>query len=106
VSYSYINRGESDAQRNATDTFYARQIVYPVNVTVYHTLELSNLDIVPLSSASSTSRPSSHIWTKPLLDIQSDQGDYCLVSVDVSNIYGLPFNVTFERHQEGKVFMA
>lgn len=101
ISYSYINRGESDLQLNVTDTFHARQIVYPVKVTVYHTLQFSNLDVIPLYSAPFTSRASSHNLTKSFSDVQPDTGEYCLVSVDVSNIYGLPFSVTLERHQEG-----
>ena len=106
ISYSYINRQEPDSQLSATDTFYARQIIYPVNVTVYHTLELSNLDIIPLYSAPCASQLSSHNLTKSLRDIQSDDDDYCLVSVDVSNIYGLPFTVTLERRQEGTFLVA
>lgn len=127
MSYSYINREDSsspssepetDSQKpnppsspTATDVFHARQIIYPVNVTVYHTLEFSNLDIIPLfpsSTASSASRPnpttasSTNDLTTPLMGVpHSQEGDYCLVSVDVSNVYGLPFDVTLERHQEG-----
>lgn len=130
MSYSYINREdpsspslepETDSQEpnpppssTSTDVFHSRQIIYPVNVTVYHTLEFSNLDIIPLfpsSTASSTLRPNpttadrTNDLTTPLMGVPpSQEGDYCLVSVDVSNVYGLPFDVTLERHQDGKLF--
>jgi hypothetical protein len=38
---------------------------------------------------------------RKLLDIEDDEGDWCLFSVDVKNSYGLPFEVHFERRQSG-----
>lgn len=38
---------------------------------------------------------------RELLDIEDDEGDWCLFSVDVKNSYGLPFEVHFERRQSG-----
>lgn len=122
MSYSFVNRqklstSEPDSEpqelssSTSSDVFHTRQITYPVNVTVYHTLEFSNLDIIPLFASASPLTPipsaislhsSSNDLTTSLLDVPpSEQSDYCLVSVDVSNIYGLPFDVTLERHQEG-----
>lgn len=41
---------------------------------------------------------------RALLEVE-DEGDWCLFSVDVRNVYGLPFEVTFERKQDGMVVM-
>ena len=30
------------------------------------------------------------------------EGEYCLVSVDVMNAYGQPFDVTLARHEDGQ----
>lgn len=104
MTYSYVHRDTSgsESQLSSSDVFHTRQIIYPVHVTVYHTLEFSNLDIIPLfSHHSNSTSPNSHDLTRSLLDVPSHDGDYCLVSVDVSNLYGQPFHVTLERHQEG-----
>ncbi|KAF8312015.1 hypothetical protein DL93DRAFT_2115414, partial [Clavulina sp. PMI_390] len=113
ISYSYVDRpkpsitdAESDADStplpsSSSDTFHARQILYPVNITVYHTLEFSNLDVIPLYAATHSSHLPGHGLTSSLLDIPTSERDhYCLVSVDVTNLYGLPFDVTLERKQE------
>lgn len=136
MSYSYVHRepsspaspstSPSTPQSSPPDTFHARQITYPVNITVYHTLEFSNLDIIPLSSSSSSPSTSSTSNSAPtpslsssslsphtlalapndltttLASIPPGQNDYCLVSLDVNNIYGLPFDVTLERHQDSR----
>ena len=30
------------------------------------------------------------------------EGEHCLVSVDIMNAYGQPFDVTLERHEDGQ----
>jgi hypothetical protein len=41
---------------------------------------------------------------KGVADLLSDLGDgvgWCLFSIEVRNTYGLPFDITFDRRQEG-----
>lgn len=86
------------------DTFYVRQVLYPVLVTVYHTLECQGMDIVPFGSLdvdadALSSDPNFKLLTDAAL--ASDEDDWCLFTVDVRNAYGLPFDVFFERKQPG-----
>ncbi|KAJ7632643.1 transport protein Trs120 or TRAPPC9 TRAPP II complex subunit-domain-containing protein [Roridomyces roridus] len=97
VSYSYVHRPVPSLDP-APQVFHTRQLSYPVMVTVYHMLECHGMDILPFPS-------------NPL-DLQQDQVDsdsqdadetgWCLFSVEVRNTYGLPFEVSFERIQQGK----
>lgn len=105
ISYSHVHR---TPPVEPLDMFHSRQISYPVNVTVYHTLECNNLDIIPYKGLSGKLSPNSPESQedqnrRALLDINdADADNYCLVSMDVSNMYGLPFEVTLERHQAGR----
>lgn len=38
-----------------------------------------------------------------ILSEVEDLTDWCLFAIDVRNTYGLPFEVTFEREQAGKL---
>ncbi|QRW27635.1 transport protein particle subunit [Rhizoctonia solani] len=68
------------------ESFFLRSLYYPLLVTVYHTLECHAMDIVPYGGGL-TSDDSPKLW--------------CLFMIDVKNLYGQPFEVTFERTQEG-----
>ncbi|KAJ1309581.1 hypothetical protein OPQ81_006354 [Rhizoctonia solani] len=68
------------------ESFFLRSLSYPLLVTVYHTLECHAMDIVPYGG-DLTSGDSPKLW--------------CLFMIDVKNLYGQPFEVTFERTQEG-----
>ena len=35
-----------------------------------------------------------------------DIADWCIFSIEVRNTYGLPFEVTFERNQEGQTLLV
>ncbi|KDQ07911.1 hypothetical protein BOTBODRAFT_139417 [Botryobasidium botryosum FD-172 SS1] len=98
ISYSYARRHLP----TAPDVFYTRQILYPILVTVYHALECHDMDIIPFQKidAPLQSDGDDERVRRALLDV-NDEGDWCLFSVDVRNVYGLPFEVTFERKQEG-----
>lgn len=79
------------------ETFYTRQLTYPVTVTVYQTLECSGMSIMPIDALGNL--PSAQVNTT---DITSDSfHQWCLFSIEVRNTYGLPFEVTFTRSQGG-----
>ncbi|KAF9227891.1 hypothetical protein BS17DRAFT_693370 [Gyrodon lividus] len=92
VSYSYVHRNEDEP--SASGTFHARQLTYPVTVTVYHMLECHNMNVMPLDALSSISSSSSDS-----LGGVGDSHEWCLFSIEIRNTYGLPFEVTFSRAQ-------
>lgn len=100
VAYSYMHRPIGDAEL-PSEVFHTRQLTYPVLVTVYHMLECHGMDILPfdgIDTGDSTDEEIAHAQS-PLLSI--NEAGWCLFSVEVRNTYGLPFEVTFERNQEG-----
>ncbi|KAJ7452373.1 TRAPP II complex [Mycena galericulata] len=98
VSYSYVHRPVATLD-SAPQVFHTRQLSYPVMVTVYHMLECHGMDILPFPS-----------YPLELDQEHTDSDDqylgnetgWCLFSVEVRNTYGLPFEVSFERIQQGK----
>lgn len=107
MQIAYANAQED----KSSNLFYTRQILYPVLVTVYHTLECHAMDILPFAPiitfpADQMEESDGEIETeetkarRALLEVD-DQNDWCLFAVDVRNAYGLPFEVHFERNQEG-----
>ncbi|KZV90255.1 hypothetical protein EXIGLDRAFT_649508, partial [Exidia glandulosa HHB12029] len=85
------------------NSFYVRQMLYEVDVTVYNTLECSGMDILPLSSFDVHDRENiSDANLQLIADVAAsvDEDDWCLFTIDVRNCYGLPFDVIFERSQE------
>ncbi|KAF7338264.1 hypothetical protein MVEN_02051700 [Mycena venus] len=99
VSYSYVHRPTASLDPSP-QVFHTRQLSYPVMVTVYHMLECQGMDILPFPSVPSE-----------LTEEQTETGEHylgneagwCLFSVEVRNTYGLPFEVSFERIQQGGV---
>ncbi|KZO95888.1 hypothetical protein CALVIDRAFT_537860 [Calocera viscosa TUFC12733] len=96
ISYGCVPEEKSEDAR-----FYTRQILYPVLVTVYHNLECQSMDVLRFT-------PTEHALDgildrqdsrRALLDVPKD-GDWCLFTVDVRNMFGVPFEVTLERTQE------
>ncbi|CAE6523362.1 unnamed protein product [Rhizoctonia solani] len=82
IHYSLARRDQAPTP----ESFFLRSLSYPLLVTVYHTLECHAMDIVPYGGGL-TSDDSPKLW--------------CLFMIDVKNLYGQPFEVTFERTQEG-----
>ena len=78
------------------DIFYTRQLTYPVLVTVYHMLECYDMDILPYSGFNDRFGAG----CSPLGE--NEDQEWSLFSIEVRNTYGLPFEVTFERIDEGK----
>ncbi|KAF4614895.1 hypothetical protein D9613_003081 [Agrocybe pediades] len=100
VSYSFT----ADPNIKDSDVFYIRQVSYPLMVTVYHMLECSNMDILQFPSyAQRPMQRNQDLKTGRLssLRFEEDAG-WCLFSVEVRNTYGLPFDVTLVRTQDGE----
>ena len=104
ISYSHILQEEL----TPSDVFYTRQVLYPVLVTVYNTLECHGMDILPfafvtaaLESGDGAATTEREGWKQTLEGVGDEDGEWCLFTVDVRNTYGIPFEVTFERNQEG-----
>ncbi|KAI0720991.1 TRAPP II complex [Cerioporus squamosus] len=109
ASYACVRRPQETLQE-PPKVFHTRQLSYPVLVTVYHMLECHAMDILSYSGATTTLPPSASDDTdetmpeararKALLHV-GDIADWSIFSIEVRNTYGLPFEVTFERRQEG-----
>lgn len=82
IHYSFARQDEVPTP----ESFFLRSLSYPLLVTVYHTLECHAMDIVPYSGT---------------LSPGDSPKKWCLFMIDVKNLYGQPFEVTFERTQEG-----
>ncbi|TBU35870.1 TRAPP II complex [Dichomitus squalens] len=108
ASYAYVKRPR-ETLTEPGEVFYTRQLSYPVLVTVYHMLECDAMDILSYSGATTTLPPHAHGSDEDLLDAKTrksllhvgDIADWCIFSIEIRNTYGLPFEVTFERNQEG-----
>ena len=70
------------------------------------------MDILPFSALHTTRRPREVNNNSPddreregwkrSLEVVWEDCEWCLFTVDVRNTYGMPFEVTFERDQEGQ----
>ncbi|KAI6166990.1 transport protein Trs120 or TRAPPC9 TRAPP II complex subunit-domain-containing protein [Pisolithus thermaeus] len=80
VLYAHVHRQGKDQTDAIQQTFYARQLTYPLT-----------LDAVD-SLFSRSSMPTIGV---------DDFHKWCLFSIEVRNAYGLPFEVTFTRSQDG-----
>lgn len=97
ISYSYAQR-ERDSLSPPPSTFYTRQLLFPVLVTVYQMLECSEMNIVPIS-ALATAEDSPSEWDSLLSRV--DEAGWCVLTLDVLNIYGLAFEVTLSYNSKG-----
>ncbi|KAH9951944.1 TRAPP II complex [Amylocystis lapponica] len=106
-AYAYVHRRHATLEK-PPDVFHTRQLTYPVLVTVYHMLECHAMDILTYSSSTLSTllgppdkdeEPAVRA-RRALLNVD-DVEDWCLFSIEVRNMYGLPFEVTFERNQLG-----
>ena len=88
----------SDADTDA-DTLYGRQLVFPVLITVYQILECHSLDICPLASIDG-SYNSPNIEAKQWHSVfkSVNNREWSLLSIQVTNNYNLPFEVTLFYH--------
>ncbi|GAA5936717.1 TRAPPII-specific subunit TRS120 [Sporobolomyces koalae] len=114
ISYGHVDR---DIVRTSK-TFHTRQLYCDVFITVHravvaNTLDISRLRALPESLALH-SRSASVVnlgkrdaaLDKRLEDNlrDVDDGQHCLVAIDVMNVYGKPFEVKLERREEQNEF--
>ncbi|GAA6003089.1 hypothetical protein JCM10207_001980 [Rhodosporidiobolus poonsookiae] len=114
IDYGWLDR---EVVQN-TKTFHTRRLFCDVFMTVHravvaHTLDISRLK--PLPDGGATHGRSASVVSlgnrgaaldKRLEDSlrDVDDGEYCLVAVDVANVYGKPFEVKLERHEDQNEF--
>ncbi|OCB84083.1 hypothetical protein A7U60_g8755 [Sanghuangporus baumii] len=89
ISYSYARR-ERDSSSPPPSTFFTRQLLFPVLVTVYQMLECSGMNILPIS-ALATVKDGHNEWNNLLAGV--DDSGWSVLTLDVQNIYGLAFEV-------------
>ncbi|KAG6909694.1 hypothetical protein DXG01_015895 [Tephrocybe rancida] len=101
-SYSHVHR-ERPVLSGSNEVFHTRQLSYPIMVTVYHMLECHSMDILsfPHHASSVDEADDERVRARRETLYVGHEGSWCLFSIEVRNTYGLPFDVTFERLQEG-----
>ncbi|GAA5872900.1 hypothetical protein JCM8547_003260 [Rhodosporidiobolus lusitaniae] len=116
IDYGWVERDVVQSSQ----TFHTRRLFCDVFMTVHravvaHTLEVSRLRSLPESAESAAHGRSASVVSlgnrgaaldKRLEDSlrEVDDGDHCLVVVDVVNVYGKPFEVKLERHESQNEF--
>ncbi|KAK4051457.1 hypothetical protein OIV83_002941 [Microbotryomycetes sp. JL201] len=112
IDYAYVER---DAVKGA-GVFYTRRLVLDVFMTVHralvaHTLDIQRLKALP-ESATTRGRSASVVQLGrkgAALDQRLednfkdvDDGEHCLVAIDVMNTFGKPFEVKVQRKEDGR----
>ena len=97
LSYSYARRRRDSSDAPPT-VFYSRQLLFPVLVSVYEMLECSGMNILPISVLANA-QDIRNEWDTLLADV-NDAG-WCVMTLDVQNIYGLVFEVTLSYNSKG-----
>jgi hypothetical protein len=123
-------KGEDDSDKVVATMFYTRQLYLNVMITVYRNLEPFNWDVVYLRHSTPASqevlnqslkrikvqevlpnKTVSLIQNQPVEDLlivtrnieieQQERNEYCLLTLDVRNIWTMPFNVVFTIDNKG-----
>jgi hypothetical protein len=68
-------------------------------------LECHDMSLVPMVDVDYDVGGSTGNSVTQILSEVDDPTEWCLFAIDVRNTYGLPFEVTFEREQAGKLMM-
>lgn len=90
--------GLEETDKSTPSVFYARQLPLPLLVSVYEMLECHGMNIVPISSlavngmANGDDILSKEAEWRALL-ARPDRSDWCILTLDVRNTYGLAFEV-------------
>ena len=98
ASYSFVKRPGVDNEQPPQE-FFVRQLPFPVVVTVYQMIECSGLNLLPLSAVDFGDAEQRKEWVK--LMEGTNEFDWCLLTLDVQNTYGLPFEVTLSCDSKG-----
>lgn len=96
ISYAYARR----AKEASADVFHTRQIVYPIEITVYETLVARSMDIIPCWINEHQDDTETDDSVKKSILQATNPDEWCLFNVDVCNRYTVPFEVIFERCQD------
>lgn len=96
VLYAHVHRQGKDQTDAIQHAFYARELTYPLTVTVYQMFECYDMTIMPVDAIDSLCSRAS----MPIIGVD-DFHKWCLFSIEVRNTYGLPFEVAFTRSQDG-----
>ncbi|KAF8654133.1 hypothetical protein AX16_003664 [Volvariella volvacea WC 439] len=102
VSYSYTQRPQQ-LLGAPPEVFHIRQLSWPLTVTVYQMLECFSMDILPFPAHAQrkTWDGQQRVGLRRDNLQTDDQSSWCLFSIEVRNSYGSPFEIMFERCQEG-----
>ncbi|KAI9478517.1 MAG: TRAPP II complex [Benjaminiella poitrasii] len=101
IGYSYMDRQQQTVKM--ASVYYTRQLYLNIMITVYQNLEPLHWDIVylrhslPKSSKILTTaeQPQTRVEDLLLLACNTTENEYCLVALDVSNRWTVPFDVQF-----------
>ncbi|TDL27497.1 hypothetical protein BD410DRAFT_762504 [Rickenella mellea] len=95
ISYSHLN-----SEGSTGDVFCTRQLLYPVQVTVYQMLECRAMDLLPHTRVKAISGGMRDDVEQLKALLQCEDAGYSLFTVDVRNTYGIPFEVSFIHESE------
>lgn len=105
-----------------TNVFHTRQLFVDVSFSVHRALVVKALDVLRLRALPEDAAQAGHGRTASVVQLgrrgaaldkrledrlrEVEEGEECLVVVDVTNEYGKPFEAKFERTQDGKFCLA
>ncbi len=105
-----------------TKVFHTRQLFVDVSFSVHHALVVHDLEVLRLRALPEEAAQSGHGRTASVVQLgrrgaaldkrledrlrEVQEGEECLVVVEVTNEYGKPFEAKFERTQDGKPGLA
>lgn len=111
LDYSYVSRPVV----KATSTFHTRQLFCDVFMTVHRALIAHSMEVLSLKALPESKRSHSRSASvmslgrrEAAVDMRLEEslrevsdGGFCLISVDIMNAYGQPFDVTLGRAEDG-----
>lgn len=103
ITYSYTDF-PGDITQDEPTSFFTRQLLFPVIVSVYQMLECTGLSIMPVSQLVLLDKDTQSEWYTLFKGL--DEHEWCLLVLDVQNTYGLPFEVTVSNSDECMHFLV
>lgn len=117
ADYAYLGSPSSDVK----DTFYTRQIRFPITITVNGSVELPRCNILPIhgdfawnpnsqpikrsdvfepdSNSVATSQSGQQSRIHRWLQDQADASDYCMLSLDLRNVWPQPLTINIQARK-------
>ncbi|KAG9019650.1 hypothetical protein FRB90_011996 [Tulasnella sp. 427] len=93
LSYSFVRRPRD----SPAEVFYTRQINHPVEISVFETIRCRTMDVIPFWNTDEAGLEDS---SRTSFTEKSNPDQWCLFSVEVSNMHEGPFEVIFDRVQD------